>query len=269
MSVDTERAADLDELLDLMTTGDDAYRYSVAWVDLLARGAALGRSVLTRADHARIEELEPRRAVRPLEYDPRYLASVPGVVPGRGLLTHTSIAAFNEAWFRAAPRRRIGAIVPIPRYFHPLDAVGRWNRLYGRRGFVQYQFVVPFGAEDALRTVVERLAGSGTASFLAVLKRFGPANPAPLSFPLPGWTLALDIPAGLDGLGALLAELDEIVLGCGGRHYLAKDAATTPDAIRRGYPRLAEWQAIRDRVDPERRWASDQSRRLRLTEGGG
>jgi decaprenylphospho-beta-D-ribofuranose 2-oxidase len=266
MSVDTERADDLDHLLALMTSGDDAYRYSVAWVDLLARGAALGRSVLTRADHARVEELAPRQAVRPLAYAPAHLATVPAVIPGRGVLNHASIAAFNELWFRAAPRRRVGEIVGIPRFFHPLDAVGQWNRLYGRRGLVQYQFLVPFGAEEALRTVVTRLAESGTASFLAVLKRFGAANPAPLSFPAPGWTLALDIPAGLDGLAALLAQLDEVVLGAGGRHYLAKDAVTTPDAIRRGYPRLAYWQAIRDTVDPERRWASDQSRRLRLTE---
>jgi decaprenylphospho-beta-D-ribofuranose 2-oxidase len=242
MSVDTERADDLDHLLELMTTGDDAYRYSVAWIDLLARGRALGRSVLTRGDHAKVEELAPRQAVRPLAYHPGHLAAVPALIPSSGLLNHASIAAFNEMWFRAAPRRRIGEIVSIPRFFHPLDAVGRWNRLYGRRGLVQYQFLVPFGEEAALRRVVRRLAESGTPSFLAVLKRFGAANPAPLSFPAPGWTLALDIPAGVDGLAALLAE-----------------------AIRRGYPRLDEWRAIRDAVDPDGKWVSDQSRRLRLS----
>jgi decaprenylphospho-beta-D-ribofuranose 2-oxidase len=268
MAVDTERAGDLDHLLDLMTTGDDAYRYSVAWVDLLARGAALGRSVLTRADHARVEELAPRQAVHPLAYHPRHIVTVPAAVPPRGVLNHLSITAFNEAWFRAAPRRRIGQIVGIPRFFHPLDAIGSWNRLYGRRGLVQYQFLVPFGAEETLRAVATRLAESGTASFLAVLKRFGTANPAPLSFPAPGWTLALDIPAGLDGLARLLAELDELVLASGGRHYLAKDAVATADAIRRGYPRLGEWRAIRDGVDPHGRWASDQSRRLHLSLGG-
>jgi decaprenylphospho-beta-D-ribofuranose 2-oxidase len=265
MSVDTERAGDLDRLLELMTTGDDAYRYSVAWIDLLARGATLGRSVLTRGDHARVEELPSRQAVRPLAYRPGHLAAVPPMIPARGLLNHASIAAFNELWFRAAPRRRVGEIVSIPRYFHPLDAVGGWNRLYGRRGLVQYQFLVPFGQEEALRRVVARLAESETPSFLAVLKRFGAANPAPLSFPAPGWTLALDIPAGVDGLSALLAELDDVVLDAGGRHYLAKDGVTTPDAIRRGYLRLDEWQAIRDGVDPDGRWASDQSRRLHLT----
>lgn len=268
-SVDTERAADLDALLALMSTGDDAFRYSVAWIDLMARGASLGRSVLTRGDHARVDEIAPRDAVFPLDYRADRLVSVPPVVPSAGLLNHTTIAAFNELWFRSAPKRRIGQIVSIPRFFHPLDAIGHWNRLYGRRGFLQYQFVVPFAEHHALRRVIERLAGSGTASFLAVLKRFGASNPAPLSFPKPGWTLALDLPGGAEGLSQLLTELDEIVLGAGGRHYLAKDAATTPAAIRRGYPRLAEWQAIRARIDPDRRWASDQSRRLRLNDAAG
>ena len=126
---------------------------------------------------------------------------------------------------------------------------------------------MPFGEEATLRRVVERLAASGTASFLAVLKRFGPANPAPLSFPRPGWALALDIPASASALAPMLHGLDELVLEAGGRHYLAKDACTTPAAIRRGYPRLAEWRAVRDAVDPAGVWASDQSRRLGLLEG--
>jgi len=263
-SVDTTRTPDLDTLLALMDEGDRYYRYSVAWIDLMAKGSRLGRSILTRGDHATTDQLAPRDAVDPLAYDPHQLVAVPPLVPPAGLLNHTTVAAFNELWYRKAPRRRVGQIVSISSYFHILDAIGSWNRLYGRPGFLQYQFVVPFGQETALRTVVERLAGSGTASFLAVLKRFGAANPGPLSFPIPGWTLALDLPAGSRGLASLLHGLDEVVLDAGGRHYLAKDSHTTPAAIRRGYPRLAEWQAVRAAVDPAGVWASDQSRRLRL-----
>jgi decaprenylphospho-beta-D-ribofuranose 2-oxidase len=257
--VETTRAGDLDAVLALMAEGDHLHRYSVAWIDLLARGGRLGRSVLTRGDHA------PLHSVRhgdPLRYAPKRLAAVPPGVPN--LLNHANVRAFNEFWFRKAPGHREGELQSIQRFFHPLDAVAHWSRLYGRHGFIQYQFVVPFGAEVPLRTVIERVANSGHASFLAVLKRFGAANQAPLSFPTEGWTLTLDLPAGVRGLSPLLHDLDAIVLDAGGRHYLAKDAHTTPEAIRRGYPRLAEWQEVRDKADPDRVWVSDIARRLRL-----
>jgi decaprenylphospho-beta-D-ribofuranose 2-oxidase len=265
-AVDTTRAPDLDALMALMDDGDRYFRYSVAWVDLLAKGARLGRGVLTRGEHATADQLEPADAVDPLAYEPRRVAAVPPLVPPSGVLNHASLAAFNEMWYRKAPRRRIAQIFSIQRYFHPLDSIDSWNRLYGRRGFLQYQFAVPFGAEAAVRTVVERLAGAGTPSFLSVLKRFGAANPGPLSFPAPGWTLTLDIPAAARRLPALLHGLDDVVLEAGGRHYLAKDAHATPAAIRRGYPRLGEWRAVRAAADPTGVWASDQSRRLRLLE---
>ncbi len=204
------------------------------------------------------------RALRdPLAFAPRALADVPPVVP-TGLLNQATVRAFNETWYRKAPKRRCGQIVSISRFFHPLDAVHHWNRLYGRGGFLQYQFVVPFGAEATLRRVVEEMVRFGVPSFLAVLKRFGAANPGPLSFPLPGWTLALDIPARLDGLAGLLRRLDEQVLDAGGRHYLAKDAHIGPGEVKAGYPRLAEWAAVRDAVDPDGVWQSDLGRRLGL-----
>jgi decaprenylphospho-beta-D-ribofuranose 2-oxidase len=124
--------------------------------------------------------------------------------------------------------------------------------------------VVPFEREDALREVVRRVVASRLASPLIVLKRFGPGNPGPLSFPMQGWTLTVDMPAARTALGPLLHDLDSIVLDAGGRHYLAKDAHTTPDSIRRGYPRLAEWMEIRREVDPDGLWQSDLARRLEL-----
>jgi decaprenylphospho-beta-D-ribofuranose 2-oxidase len=264
MRVDTSRIGDLDTLLSTMSESDDDFRYSVAWIDLVAKGRNLGRSVLTRGDHARLVELDAGQAVAPLDYGPHQLVAVPPIVPPMGVLNHATIAAFNEVWFRKSPKDRTGEIQGIGAFFHPLDLVGSWNRLYGRRGMVQYQFVVPFGEEDAMRTVVERLSASGAASFLAVLKRFGAANPAPLSFPQAGWTLALDIAGGSRGLGDLLHGLDRVVLDAGGRHYFAKDSHMTPEAVRRGYPRLDEWKAVRAEVDPNGVWQSDLGRRLGL-----
>ena len=266
MSVDTSRMPDLDSLLTAMAEGDDDYRYSVAWIDPQAKGRHLGRSVLSRGDHAGLDQLGPKDAIDPLAYGPKQLVAMPPLVPPMGVINHATVAAFNELWFRKAPRRSVGQLQSIAAYFHPLDMVGSWNRIYGTKGMLQYQFVVPFGQEEAMRTVIERLSASGTASFLAVLKRFGPGSRAPLSFPAPGWTLALDVPAGTGGLGDMLHSLDRVVLDAGGRHYFAKDAVTTPDAIRRGYPRLAEWKAVRDAVDPLGVWQSDLSRRLGLTD---
>jgi decaprenylphospho-beta-D-ribofuranose 2-oxidase len=266
MTVDTNRIADLDALLESMAEGDDRYRYSVAWIDLAAKGRQLGRSVLTRGDHAGVDQLSARQQVDPLAFDPGQLVSVPPVVPRPGLLNHLTVAAFNELWFRKAPQERRDEVQSITSFFHPLDMVAQWNRLYGRPGLVQYQFVVPFGQEDTLRRIVERLSASGVASFLAVLKRFGAGSLAPLSFPQPGWTLALDMPAGAPGIGSLLHGLDDLVLEVGGRNYFAKDAHTVPSTIRRGYPRLAEWQAVRRRADPTGLWQSDLSRRLMLAD---
>jgi decaprenylphospho-beta-D-ribofuranose 2-oxidase len=267
MAVDTRRIPDLDALFAAMDDGDDhRFRYSVAWIDLVAKGRQLGRSALTRGDHARLDQLGPKDAVDPLAYGPRQLVSVPPLVPPPGVLNHLSVQAFNELWFRKTPRSRVGEVQSISSFFHPLDMIGKWPRFYGRPGLVQYQFVVPFGAEATMRTVIERISASGAASFLAVLKRFGEGNEAPLSFPQPGWTLALDMPGGAANLGELLHGLDDLVLEAGGRTYFAKDAHTSPETIRRGYPRLAEWQAVRDRVDPQHVWQSDLGRRLRQAE---
>ncbi|MET9113445.1 FAD-binding oxidoreductase [Streptomyces longwoodensis] len=265
MSVDTERATDLDDLMARLTTGDDHYRYSVAWIDLLARGAATGRAVLTRGDHAPVEALPAGSRARrdPLAFRPGRLPAAPRHLPG-GLLTRRSVGAFNELWYRRAPRLRRGELQTIAAFFHPLDGVPHWNRIYGRGGFVQYQFVVGYGQEDALRRIVDRIAARRCPSFLAVLKRFGDADPGWLSFPRPGWTLALDVPAALPGLGAFLDELDEQVAAAGGRVYLAKDSRLRPELLAAMYPRLDDFRALRAELDPRGVFVSDLARRLSL-----
>lgn len=261
--IDTHRVGDLDTLMSMMHEGDAGFRYSVAWIDTMAKGRHLGRGVLTRGDHARLDQLPGRQRATPRHFNPRPIVAVP-FVPPVSMVNWATIKAFNEMWYRKSPRERVGEVQRITKFFYPLDAVGNWNRLYGPHGFVQYQFVVPFGQETALRTVMERFSSTGTPCFLAVLKRLGPANQAPLSFPRPGWTLALDIPASARDLSALLHGLDEIVQTAGGRLYLAKDGVTTSGSFHRGYPRLAEWREVCDEIDPAGVWISDQARRLRL-----
>ena len=265
LSVQTRRIGHLDEIMAHMAESDAHSRYSVAWIDLLAKGRHLGRGVLTNGEHASADQLDPRSSAAPLAFGVRQLVDLPPLMPAPGVINRLSVAAFNELWYRKAPVRRDGEIQSIAAYFHPLDLVGDWNRVYGRQGFLQYQFVVPFEADAVLRAVIERLSAAALPIFLTVLKRFGPGNPGYLSFPTGGWTLAIDVPANRAGLSELLGGLDRMVLDAGGRHYLAKDFQTTPEAVRRGYPRLDEWLAIRDRVDPAGVWASDLSRRLGLT----
>jgi len=257
--VDTTRFANLDDVMAAMVGGDDEYRYSVAWVDCMTKGSSMGRAILTRGEHATRRDVTNPSLVAP---GPARLR-VPFNAPS-GLLNPLTIRLFNEAWFRSAPSLREGEEQSLGTFFHPLDGVGDWNRLYGRRGFVQYQFAVSDAQAECVVRAIERLSSSGVPSFLAVLKRFGPANHGHLSFPISGWTLALDLPVGPAALPDVLDDLDEMVIEAGGRVYLAKDSRLNPEAVRVMYPRLPEFLEIKNRVDPRHQLASDLARRLHL-----
>jgi decaprenylphospho-beta-D-ribofuranose 2-oxidase len=261
---DEERCRDLDDMMSRMGEGDDRYRYSVAWIDCGAHRRSLGRGLLGRGDHAPLDALPRRARAHARRFTPSPLAVAPDLFPS-GLVNDLSVRAFNAVWFRKGRKQHRG-LQPLSQFFHPLDAVDGWNHIYGRRGFVQYQFVVPFGAEETLRHAVEQLALFRMPSFLAVLKRFGAGNPGMLSFPSPGWTLAVDIPVGDPELPRLLDRLDESVLEAGGRVYLAKDARTRPEHLAAMYPRLPEFRDVRAKLDPEGVITSDLARRLGLDE---
>jgi decaprenylphospho-beta-D-ribofuranose 2-oxidase len=263
VSVDTERFEDLDAIMAAMLSGDDDYRYSVAWVDCMTAGAHMGRGVLTRGDHAPMDALDQRQSAQPLSPPSGSLLKIP-FTPPSGLLNRLSIKAFNEAWFRKAPKHLDGEIQSLASFFHPLDGVALWNRLHGHRGFLQYQFVVDDAHGEVVREAIEVLSAASVPSFLAVLKRFGAQDPGPLSFPMKGWTLALDVPIGPPQLPWVLDALDTLVGEAGGRLYLAKDSRLSPELVRTMYPRLGELEAVRAKVDPKGRLTSDLSRRLGL-----
>ena len=257
LSVDTDRVEDLDEALAALSAAGGPYR--VAWLDLLSPRP--GRGIVTRAGH-----LHGSGAAAGAGATVRPRATIPAWWPG-GLLRPGTIRAFNELRFRRAPRHARAQVESIAAHMFPLDALAAWPRLYGPRGFVQYQLVVPPGEERVLQRVIERLGRARVPCFLAVLKDFGPANAAPLSFPMRGWTLALDLPRAADGLHSLLDSFDELVAGAGGRVYLTKDARMRRVALEAMYPRLDEWRAARERVDPEALWRSDLALRTGLLDG--
>jgi decaprenylphospho-beta-D-ribofuranose 2-oxidase len=234
----------------------------------------MGRAVLESAEKMSAAQAAQVATVRrapgsasyPEGLSPAPAVSVPDGLPG--LLPTVGVRAFNAMRWRAAPRVERERPRPLHSYFFPLDFVGGWNRLYGPGGFLQYQLALPDGADDALRASFELIAARRLPVYLAVLKRFGAAGGGPLSFPLRGVTLALDLPAQASGVRAALDELDGLVAGAGGRVYLSKDARMRPESLRAMYPRLAEFDDVRARVDPDRVLRSDLARRVGLAGDG-
>ncbi|MCD2188440.1 FAD-binding oxidoreductase [Actinomycetospora soli] len=260
---DTERTANLDETIERFSDGsDEAYDYSSAWFDSISTGPKLGRAALGRGSLARLDELPEKLRRDPLKFDAPQLATLPDVFPN-GLANKATFSLIGELYYRKTKNKR-GQIQNLTAFYHPLDLFGDWNRAYGSKGFLQYQFIVPLAAEAEFRSIIADIAASGHVSFLNVFKKFGEGNRAPLSFPMPGWNICVDFPI-VDGLGRFCRDLDRRVLAMGGRLYTAKDSRTDAATFAAMYPRLDEWRKVRDAADPDGVFASDMSRRLALT----
>lgn len=253
------RAGDLDTIMG-MFEDSAGWTYSVAWIDCLAKGARMGRSLLFRGEHARVEELPGPARSRPLDVAVRRARTVPIDFPAI-TLNRLSVGAFNELYWRLGTPRE--ELIDYDRFFYPLDSLLEWNRIYGRLGFMQYQCVLPAATSArGLRQLLTAIGAAGNASFLAVLKLFG-RQEGVLSFPMEGYTLALDFPADAAAFGLLL-DLDAIVAEHGGRLYLAKDARMGAALLRRGYPGVAGFRALRAARGLTSVFRSVQSERLGL-----
>lgn len=255
----TVAAPDLDRAMAAFEVADN-WSYSVAWIDCLAAGSQLGRSLLMLGEHARRDELDLAKRAAPLATPARRELRVPCNAPA-GMLNRWSVSAFNAVYYHQGVRKAGQSLVDWDSYFYPLDAILDWNRIYGWRGFAQFQCVLPLASSrDGLRALLQTTSASGQGSFLAVLKRFG-AQESCFSFPMEGYTLALDFPVNGKAL-ALMDQLDHITLDHGGRFYLAKDARMSGETFRKADRRVADYGAVRQQQGLSGGFASAQSKRL-------
>lgn len=239
--VETLKLKNIDDFFKLNAESDREFDYTVTWVDCLATGSCLGRGLLMRGRHASKDEAGS--AARPMNAK----LVIPFDMP-QFLLNASSMRLFNAAFYNRVRIDRSTKISAIDPFFYPLDAIGQWNRLYGGRGFFQFQFVVPKSAAEVIVKVLEMTSTEGMGSFLVVLKEFGALDsPGMLSFPMPGYTLALDFANGGSPTVEFLKKLETLVLAAGGRIYPAKDAVMSPAGFAAGYPQL---DAFRPHIDP-------------------
>lgn len=253
MESTTYKAADLDQALTLFEQYESS-TYSVAWIDCLSGGARLGRSLITVGDHSEDGDTTPAKGKHFM---------IPMDMPSF-LLNRYSIKAFNSIYYHKIRNRGVSHRLHYDQFFYPLDKILQWNRLYGKNGFTQYQFVLPKEkGKEGMSLILKRIAASNRGSFLAVLKAFGKGNDNYLSFPMEGYTLAVDFKLN-DGLLGMLNELDRIVIDHGGRIYLTKDARMSEATFKSGYPNWEAFLKMRQRVKADQRFRSLQSERLGL-----
>jgi decaprenylphospho-beta-D-ribofuranose 2-oxidase len=252
------RTSNLDQLLTTLTDFNQRFLYTVAWVDL--SGKFVGRGTVSGANHASVSDLTDRKLLKRLLPEVKSEIKIPFSF-GFSLINNWTIRLFNSVWFHKPLGKEIQH---IQGYMHPLDGIDNWNQVYGPNGFIQYQFVIPFEKTYLLETVLSKLRQEKCGSFLTVLKSFGENSKGFISFPIKGWTLAIDLPASTQNLGKILKELDEIVMSAGGRIYLTKDSRLNSEHLPEMYPFLEKWKGIKHEFDPTNQWQSDQGRRLKL-----
>ncbi len=238
------------------------YTYSVAWIDCLKKGKHFGRSILILGEHAIVSDLNDKQKMAPLQLPAKKQITFPFNLPS-WVLNSFTVKAFNFLYYSKNTKKELNNVVSYEPFFYPLDAILHWNRGYGKKGFVQYQFVLPLEAKQGLIEILQRISDKGLGSFLAVLKVFGDQQSI-ISFPKEGYTLALDFPVR-NGLFEFLDELDQVVLKYGGRLYMSKDARMKPEVLVAGYPELDRFKEIVKKYNPSGKIRSIQSDRLLLT----
>lgn len=256
--VEERRSKSLDDLLKLLIEFDSKYMYTVAWIDL--SGDYVGRGLVSGGRHATTSDLPKRTKVKSLKETPKRIISLPDIFPSFTINRFT-VRAFNSYWYHK--KLKFGTM-HYQKFMHPLDSIGNWNRIYGRKGFFQYQFQIPLGKENFIREVLSALKNINEASFLGVVKQFGPSDSHYLSFPSQGWTIAIDIPLGNTQLLQTLEDLDKKLCAIGGKVYLTKDVRLSFEHFVKMYPKYLVWRIIKERIDPENYWQSDQGKRLNL-----
>ncbi|GAA1472716.1 FAD-binding oxidoreductase [Corynebacterium felinum] len=262
---DGDLTANLNETVEFHSDGSEHnYTYSSAWFDAISPEPKLGRSAISRgslATLAQLEELNPKLAKDPLKFNAPQLVTVPDIFPSF-TMNKLSMIAIGELWWLKSGTYR-NQVQNLTQFYQPLDLIGEWNRGYGPKGFLQYQFVVPMDAVEPFKEIIRDIQRSGHYSALNVFKLFGEGNRAPLSYPMPGWNVCVDFPIK-KGLGEFLNELDRRVMEFGGRLYLAKESRTSAENFHAMYPGMESWLATRNEIDPHGVFASDMSRRLEL-----
>ena len=262
---DGDLTSNFDETIEFHADGSEHnYTYSSAWFDAISPEPKLGRAAISRGSLAtldQLKELAPKLAKDPLKFSAPQLITVPDIFPNF-TMNKLTMKAVGQAWWLKSGEYR-DQVQNLTQFYQPLDLIGEWNRGYGSRGFLQYQFVVPREATSELKSIVRSIQASGHYSALNVFKLFGEGNRAPLSFPMPGWNICVDFPIK-PGLGHFLDELDKRVLDFGGRLYLAKESRTSAEKFHQMYPQMQSWLDTRNQIDPTGVFASDMSRRLEL-----